>query len=114
MALARPATPPLSPLHTTRMAHGAFLGGNTPDDAIFASAEDWEYLVSKKLKEYQGIGKLLTQKFHIECESELFWSHIAECDLRSCKFEFVHGSAEITVYSASIIHNAIGELNWQQ
>lgn len=43
-------------------------------------------LVKDHVGEYQGIRKLEFQTFKAECDSEIFWSHIAKCDLRSTKF----------------------------
>ena len=92
--------------------------------------DSWRSTVSEKVLEYLSIPRTLSsQKYKVNCDYDSFKSVFADEKLYSVKYarksffpmpwlpltisrrvEYIGGFAELTVYAASIIHNAIGEL----
>ena len=87
-------------------------GSYPPDLFIHLEIDHWKPGVFTKIEEYAGIGRLESQKYKVACDYQTFQSDIVDCDIPA-KFEYLHGFAEITVFTSTIIHNAIRIFPWQ-
>ena len=87
-------------------------GSSPPDLFIHLEINHWKPDVVAKIEEYGGLGRLESQKYKVACDYQTFQSDMVDCDIPA-KFEYLHGFAEITVFSSTIIHNAIGAFRWE-
>ncbi|KAK3167939.1 hypothetical protein OEA41_004385 [Lepraria neglecta] len=87
-------------------------GSGPPNLFIHLEINHWKPDVVAKIEEYGGLGRLESQKYKVACDYQTFQSDMVDCDIPA-KFEYLHGFAEITVFSSTIIHNAIRAFRWE-
>ena len=83
-----------------------------PDLFILLEIDHWKPEVIAKIKEYTSIGRLESQKYKVACDYQTFQSDMVYCDIPA-KFEYLYGFAEITIFTSTIIHNAIRMVWWE-
>ena len=86
-------------------------GSDLPDLFIHLEINHWKPDVVAKIEEYGGLGTLESQKYKVACDYQTFQSDMVDCDIPA-KFEYLYGFAEITVFTSTIIHNAIRMFPW--
>ena len=87
-------------------------GSDPPDLFIHLEIDHWKPDVIAKIEEYARIERLESQKYKVACDYQTFQSDMVDCDIPA-KFEYLYGFAEITVFSSTIIHNAIRTFWWE-